>query len=166
MFKFLITRMFHRPTPLLLNLACSRKSLVTVSKLIDHQTDLNSVTIEGEIPGDIKNSNVAKPQFVEQDLLNYSDKGTNNMLPASSKPGNYTKLNHPITNIKYCRGMPLYKEGEVNKYDIGHYVQTRVNSKNIFEVIENLWKPDYLNFLLQWKEKETVNGANGFCPTG
>ena len=40
--------------------------------------------------------------------------------------------------------MPLYKEGEVNKYDIGHYMQIRVNSKNIFKVIENLWKLDEL----------------------
>ena len=74
-------------------LTCARKSLVTVSKLVDHQTDLNSVITEGEIPGDIKNSNIAKPQFVEhsqeKDMLNYRAKRTNNMLPASSKPAVY-----------------------------------------------------------------------------
>ena len=35
-------------------LTCARKGLVTVSKLIDRQTDLNIVITEGEIPGDIK----------------------------------------------------------------------------------------------------------------
>ena len=38
--------------------------------------------------------------------------------------------------------MLLYEENEVNKYDIGLYIKRKLQPNDIYDVIENLWRPE------------------------
>ena len=38
--------------------------------------------------------------------------------------------------------MPMFNASEVSKYDIGLYLNKNINSNQLYDIIENLWKPD------------------------
>ena len=50
----------------------------------------------------------------------------------------YPAVQHTI----YQRGMKLFKDNEVSKYDIGLFLGKKLSSCEMFDVIQNLWKPE------------------------
>ena len=70
-----------------------------------------------------------------------TDNNTNVVLSGSSKQRKLDDSNHPVSNVEYRRGMLLYEENEVNKYDIGLYIKRKLQPNDIYD-IENLWRPE------------------------
>ena len=70
-----------------------------------------------------------------------SDVNAEVIIPSSSKQLKLSGEAQPAPAVEYKRGMPLYKEHEVNRYDIGLFPNKRLAFEELYEVLERRWIP-------------------------
>ena len=72
----------------------------------------------------------------------FTNTSTDTVLPAPSKRIKSSDSDCPASFVEHKRGMSLVKDCDVNKYDIGRCIKEKPKSRELYDVIENMWKPD------------------------
>ena len=103
----------------------------------------NESIVESSTPKSISRTGevVEKVDNTTQDNKYFTNTSIDTVLLGPSKRIKSSDSGRPASFVEYKRGMPLVKDCDVNKYNIGRCIKEK--PKSSYDIIKNIWKPDH-----------------------
>ena len=97
----------------------------------------NESIVESSIPKSISRTGevVEKVGNTSPDNKYFTNTSIDTVLSSLSKQIKSSDSDRPASFVEYKRGMPLVKDCDMNKYDIGHCIKEKPKSSELYDVI-------------------------------